>query len=258
MSLENCREACKNFVRESLPLFKRTEANLRTIPKFTAVTEKQATREKTRFVELAQPNWELIPRDVWRDAFASETGRACLRALALTKPFSSVIGRCLLYPATNLRIRLDSTIIAQDIARHYLFLAGPERWKPHAYDLTWRRCTEFFDPGNNRLRCVVYAPLWGFGGPNKRVSLGDGVEICRLSPKDVAQIASLNAQLAGYVFENNIALWTRYFLVKELSVKKAIGSEYEDQFEEGIPVEDYSKRTAPSREHFDYKQQVHG
>ena len=226
MSLEHCRERCERFIRNSLPSFEAVEAKIPTIPKFRAVPD--ARRNRTRFVEHAEPSWWQVPKPVWREAFNTAAGQAFLQSLGSTAPLSTAIGKSLWIP----EIARGSTItseedLARDITRSYLFAAGSGRWRPHTFELIWKQCLDYFDPAKNQVTYVLYAPLWGFAGVQRRLSLGDGLEIRRLPHSRVAKIASLNNRLAGVAVEHRFTLWPINFFVKEFTFQKYIAPEEE-------------------------------
>lgn len=228
MSLERCRDNCKQFVRNSLPSFEAVEVSLPTIAQFRAVRDLK--RNRTRFVEHAEPSWWQVPKNVWSEVFNTPAGRAFLHSLGSTAPLSTAIGKSLSIP----EIGRGSTIasaedLARDITRSYLFAAGSGRWKPHTFDMIWKQCLDYFDPAKNRVTYILYAPLWGFSGVRRRLSLGDGLEIRRLSHSRVAKIASLNNRLAGVATGHRLTLWPVHFLVKEFAFQKYITPEEEER-----------------------------
>lgn len=227
-SLEQCRETCELFVRDALLSFKAEEAKLPTIPHFS--TMQNPKRNRTRFVEHGHPNWWQIPKAVWEEAFNSDTGQTLLKSLRSTAPFVNAIGKSLSVVEMGRGTSgISAEYLAREISTSYLFAAGVSRWRPQTFELVWNQCNNYFDPSKTELTYVLYAPLWGFSGVSRSLSLGDGLEIRRLTASRRAEIASLNSNLAGVTVSHRLTLWPAHFLVKEFAFQKYITPEEEER-----------------------------
>lgn len=223
-SLERCRENCEQFLRNTLPSFRTIEPTLPVIPKFSVVHD--PGRKRMRFAEHGQPNWWQVPKDLWTDAFKTESGQAVLNSLESTAPFRDVIGKSMHLVESGRGIGgIDREYIAKEISRSYLFEAATGPWRPHAFERVWNQCVDYFDPSEAELTWVLYAPIWGLRGISRSLSLGDGLEIRNLTTARQARIASLDSTLSGVNIEHRLTLWPSHFFVKEFKVQKIFDSD---------------------------------
>lgn len=225
-SATQCKEECQRFIRSSLPAIAEVAAKLPTLPKFRYGPGHIPGRYK--FHEEKQPNWWQLPKDLSQSLFRTREGKAFLASIGKTPPFSGSIGKTIFMADGKSISNISPGYLANEILVSYLFAAGVGRWKPAVFERVWNDCASYFNPRDKKLEYFIYAPISGMSGVARRLDLGDGLEIRRLSAKEVARIASLNPELAGVSYHHRLTLWDFYFFVQRWEWEKKGVMKYSD------------------------------
>jgi hypothetical protein len=224
-SLERCKLKCQRFIRSSIPVIAPIASELRTLPKFRAIEHKPG---RVKYEEETQPNWWALPKNLWQTLVKSSEGVNLVDSIVKAPQFSASIGKTIFLATGKGVVYSSPDEIARELLVSYLFEAGTGRWKPSVFERIWKDCASFFNPKEKKMEYFIYAPIcWRLGTIIKRrLKLGDGFEIRRLSNNEVAHLASLNPALAGIHFEHRFTLWTSTFFVHRWEWEKRVEDDY--------------------------------
>lgn len=218
-SLMKCKDECGRFFRNSLPTVSRAAPTLPTLPKFCAIPNSRPNRYK--FVEERQPNWWQLPSELRETLFGSVEARALGTSFEETPPFSQSIGKRITVPERgSSSVYASGLDVVREIFQSYLFAAGCARWNPSVYERVWRDCLSYFNPVDSSIEYCLYAPIANMPGNSRRLNLGDGLLIRRLTAKEIAHLASLDPTLAGVSVFHRRFQWPVHFFVKKCGFKK--------------------------------------
>ena len=218
----NTRELCSEFIRESLAEIQKVVSDIPTIPSFFVRTDERRTG-RYQFVETEQTNWWLLPKTLKQLLNFTTRGQKLATLFEETAPFSEVIGKCITISDFMIGSSYKSgKSIVETFLTSYLFAAGCHKWSASKFDRIWNDCLDYFDPSVATLEYFLFAPVDKIFGIKSHITLDDGLVIRRLPLERVAELASLDDNLAGRHVVHRLTLWTTCFFVKRLHSKKIV------------------------------------
>jgi hypothetical protein len=220
-SLQHCCSACEHFLRSALPFVAKTTDALPSLPSFGAEPTKR--EGEYHFVELKEPNWWQLPKELCSVVLDSGPGRSFTKLLESTPPFCHILGKTLHFQELGRSHTYESSEeIALEFLRSYLFAAGPSRWKPAIFNNIWGDLVNYFNPDITTIEYSLYAPIAFMSGVAQSLKLDHSLEIKRLSASEVAKLATINPTLAGVSLHHRFTLWPLHFFVKPLTFGKRV------------------------------------
>ena len=220
-SLDQLKEKSGQFIRTSLPSIRKAAVNMPTIPKFRAKPgDKKGTH---KFIETTQPNWWQARRILKESFYGTPDALELITLFENTRPFSEIISKSIVIPARGTGVFYKTgTDIVNTMLISYLFSSGCERWQRHKFNKIWSDCVTYFDPNSKTVEYYLYAPISTMPGVTQKIKLNDGLTIRRLSAARIAQLASLDSNLAGYTVSHRFTRWTSCFIEKRFELEKTV------------------------------------
>lgn len=205
-----------SVIQRALPLAHAVEAELPTLPAFSI--EPGRKPGQFRIVEDPRPNWWQLrlAASFWDEPDVVELEQL----LSRTEPFSQTIGKTIVTPG------LSELYQARDIVRqiiiNYLFAVRPPRWRIEAFLRVWVGFKKYFDPRNQTVCYTLFAPVYGLRGLRRSVSLDEQVSLKKVSPRQLAQIATKCRDVRPQHVLPGIPIWTSAFLIGAMELPKRV------------------------------------
>ena len=168
------------------------------------------------FIEEKQPNWFQLPRDLRETLLVSELGSELTNLIETTPPFSESMGKIIAFPEFRTSMTdYSGADILRSILVSYLFAAGERRWKPKTFNRAWNDNLSHFNPKISSVEYCLYAPIAFMPGVSRRLDLGDGLSIRRLSVNEMARLGLLRSNTCWRLCASQIYIMAHLFLCKK-------------------------------------------
>jgi len=219
---DKLKDECSLFIRKCLPDIRDVSSTISTIPRFFAKADR-LKNGRHKIIETAPPNWFQLPKELKDLLYKTPDTQQLAKQFEKTSPFTKILNKEITIPALGQSATYTSGMdIANTILVSYLFSAGCGKWNRKKFDKVWNDFQTYFDPASKTIEYFLYAPIVNMAGGFKKIDLGDGVLIRRLTENQVANLASLNSNLAGYSVYHRTTRWTTCFFEKRMELEKII------------------------------------